>query len=798
MRPLSHLLPRRLLRCPSPLLPRHLSLHLPCRVPRVLPRFLPRPRQLPSCVVLRQGYLLWPVLLISLLLNAGLARAEGVWAGTWQIQWRENGGRVILEQEGNRVQGRFPLFEGTIQAEIRKDAQGDRLEGHWAGGDREGHFVAVLSRDGQAFSGRFDTGEWLTGSRTLKPEVLQQPVLTSPRAAFTSFVVAANLADSGIDDAWGIAADTIDFSLPLPRTEQLARVRNLFRLVDLTTFKHWSIPDPAPGSERFELRLEQQPSGVILPLTLRRDAQQRWRLLYPGDENLQAARSALLAAYGGHPPPSDAYRQLRTPRDTMRAFLIGMADWRGPGHDLALSTLDLSALPELLRQPNGDISAQYLRRILDHIGLVGLQSIPNDGTSRAPYVHFVQGNHAIVIAPSGPKPEDPWQFTTQTIKDIRDLYLLTEHLPPPIAAPPGLIPESTFFKLRGRVGEWAPALLGRVRQTEYWQVLGGLLALSGALLIARAIAALLCAGLRRLPGAGELPAHFRWSVIVICTLTLMYPVPVVLGLAEGVREYTLPFWGVIGCIAAGLVGWQLLAILGDFLTALAERTTRAADDILVTLLLGGLRLAVVAASALGIAIFLSIPTSNMLAGLGIGGLALAFASRETLSNVFGAGILVTDRPFRRGDWIKTSDIEGAVESVGVRSTRVRTAQDSVVFIPNGKLVDSTINNLGTRRYRLLKQQFLVTAGGTPERLQAFITAIRDRILGDTVFAGEQTSVGLAGIGAGGISVDVTTYLDVTTDAAETQALNTLLLDIMALASQAGLTLGSGMRREVTG
>jgi len=247
-------------------------------------------------------------------------------------------------------------------------------------------------------------------------------------------------------------------------------------------------------------------------------------------------------------------------------------------------------------------------------------------------------------------------------------------------------------------------------------------------------------------------------------------------------------WTAVRLVDAGAV----------LLSEMSERTESKLDDQLVPLARKGGKIFIGTLGFVGIAIFLSIPTSNMLAGLGIGGLALAFASRETLSNVFGAGILVTDRPFRRGDWIKTSDIEGAVESVGVRSTRVRTAQDSVVFIPNGKLVDSTINNLGTRRYRLLKQQFLVTAGGTPERLQAFITAIRDRILGDTVFAGEQTSVGLAGIGAGGISVDVTTYLDVTTDAAETQALNTLLLDIMALASQAGLTLGSGMRREVTG
>ncbi len=758
---------------------------------------------------MRPDTLPWPPWFLSLLLLAALllgtgagagtggTSATGDWAGTWQMQWRDSGGQIILEQQGDTVTGRSPLFDGLIEAQVQTDAQGERLEGRWFSAERSGQFVAVLARDGQTFAGRFDSGEWWTGSKTLKPLVGQSFGLTSPRSAFTSFVVAGNLAASGIDDAWGLAAEAVAFdapATPLSRTEQLDRVRDLFQLVDLTTFHYWSIPDAAPGDDTLDLALEQQPSGVILPLTLRRDEAGDWRLRYPGDEALRTARQALLAAHGGKSPPADAYRQLRNPRDTMRAFLIGMADWRGPGHDLALSTLDLSAIPELLRPSFGDISAQYLRRVLDHIGLVGLQGIPNDGASRVPYVHFVQGQRAIVIAPSGPEADAPWQFTSQTIADIRDLYLVTERLPPPVATPPGLIPDSTFFRLRDLVADKAPVLLGRLRQSEYWQLLGGLLALTSAMVLGRLVAALLCAGLRRVPGARPLPPYFRWSVMILIAMALLYQVPTLLGLATTFREYTLPFWGVLGSIAAGLVGWQLLAILGDFLSRLAEGTTRAADDILVTLLLGGLRLAVVAASALGMALFLSIPTSNLLAGLGIGGLALAFASRETLSNVFGAGILVTDRPFRRGDWIKTGDIEGAVESVGVRSTRVRTAQDSVVFIPNGKLVDSTINNLGTRRYRLLHQPLLVTAGGTPERLQGFIGAVRERIVGDPVFAGGQTTIGLAGISPGGITVDVTTYLDVSTDEAESAALHALLLDIVRLADQSGLALGSGMAR----
>ena len=737
------------------------------------------------------------LLLLLLLCAAGVARAEGDWSGTWETHWRGSGGHMVIEQEGATVTGRYPLYHGRLEGKARLDARGSLVEGRWFVGTQSGTFIAVLSRDKRTFTGRFDDGDWWTGVRILQPDLPLRIDLTSPREAFTSFVIAGNRGRSGNDDAWGAAAEAVDFGTaagPVLRGEQLHEVRNLFALIDLTTFRYGSIPDPAPGADSVMLRLEQLRSNVVLPLTVRRDGEGRWRIVLPGEDEMRAARTALLAVHGGKPPATDAFRQLQNPRDTMRAFLEGMADWDGNGRALALSTLDLSAYPELLRRTNGEVSAHFLRRVLDHIGLVGLQSIPNDGTSRDPYVHFVHGAGGIVIAPAGAGADARWQFTSETIASIRELYLVTERLPPPRATPPGFIPESAFFTLRGHVAQSAPILLGRVRHLEYWQLLGALIVFASALVVAWIVATLICSGLRRLPGATAAPRWFFWSLHVLITLAAMSPVPGILGMAEGYREYSIPLWGVVACIAAGVVAWHLLYTAGRVLATLAKRTTTPTDDIVVTLLLASARLGIVVASALGAAFFLSIPTTNLLAGLGIGGLALAFASRETLSNFFGAGILVSDRPFRRGDWIKTGDIEGAVELVGIRSTRVRTAQDSVVFVPNGKLVDSTINNLGTRRHRLVKLQLLVTAGGTPEKLEAFTAALRQRIANDQAFVASHTVVGVAGIGQTGITVDLTTYVELSSDSAESAARHALLLDVVRMAEQSGLTLGNGMAR----
>ena len=162
-------------------------------------------------------------------------------------------------------------------------------------------------------------------------------------------------------------------------------------------------------------------------------------------------------------------------------------------------------------------------------------------------------------------------------------------------------------------------------------------------------------------------------------------------------------------------------------------------------------------------------------------------------NVFGAGILVSDRPFRRGDWIKTSEIEGAVEEVGIRSTRLRTAQGSVVVVPNGKLADSTIDNQGKHHLRQVKIQLLVTDGGTPEKLLNLIAALRQRITHDAAFEADRTDIGVTGITPGGVEVELTSYLNVRTKSAENAARHELLIDTMRLAEKAGLTLGPGMK-----
>jgi MscS family membrane protein len=730
---------------------------------------------------------------LAILLTIGsAAHADGPWTGFWATTWRDGGARLQLDQQGDKVTGTYPLYGGRVEG----TAKGSQLEGTWSDGNHNGTFLFVLGRDGNSFAGRSETGEWWTGTRTNTPDAAFNFDLASPREAFRQFIVYGNLGRSVRSDAWGIAMRAIDFgadAATMSRGEQLERAQDLFAVIDLTTFRVWSIPDTALGPT-LQVRLLQSGTNVPLTLTMTRDAKGDWRIMMPSEAELDVDRKALLAGRGGQFPSADAYRRLLNPRDTMRAFLEGMSDWNGSGRALALSTLNLSALPEVLRDPQGALAAQYLRRVLNQIGLVGLQSIPDQGADRTPYLHFTHPAGSVVIAPSGSEPGAPWKFTTATVSDIDDLFRALDGLPPPIAVPPGLIPDTRFFMIRDFIRAHAPGLLGHLGPAEYWQLIGTVL-----LLTIGGLVGTLCARLIRLGtdwivgGDNDHPRLFTAALATAITLLLISRFVKDLGAPEELRQYTYPFVGIVFTLAASIALWHLLKVLGFVLQSLMDRPDIPTDDILFTLLLATARLGVIVAAFMGIAYFLSIPTSGIVAGLGIGGLAFAFASRETLSNIFGAGILVADRPFRRGDWIKSGGIEGSVEHVGVRSTRVRTAQDSIVVVPNGKLSDTTIDNLGTRRHRLVKAQITVTSGGTPDALDAFTASIRRRIVEDKAFVDGRTDVHVAGINEIGIQIELTTYLDVATTSAEREAKHGLLLDVVRFAEALGLTLGAGMK-----
>lgn len=279
------------------------------------------------------------LLMLWLICAPFAAYGAGEWEGSWETHWRGGGVRLFLQQDGDRVTGRYPLYEGRIEA----TADGPRLAGRWIEGDRFGHFQFVMARDQQTFTGRYNGGEWWTGERIPHLNIVNPVGLANPRDAVIHFVSAGNIARAGMEDAWGVAGEAVSFdpSANLSQVQRLIRVRQLYALIDLTTFSYWTLPDKSEG-DSVTITLRQPMSDAVLTLQIARDSAGEWRVRMPDESSMLASRKILLEAFGGKASTADAYRRLLSPRDTMLAFLTGMTDWDGEGRALAMSTLDLS------------------------------------------------------------------------------------------------------------------------------------------------------------------------------------------------------------------------------------------------------------------------------------------------------------------------------------------------------------------------------------------------------------------------------------------------------------------------
>ncbi len=119
--------------------------------------------------------------------------------------------------------------------------------------------------------------------------------------------------------------------------------------------------------------------------------------------------------------------------------------------------------------------------------------------------------------------------------------------------------------------------------------------------------------------------------------------------------------------------------------------------------------------------------TSLLAGLGIGGIAIALAAKETLGNFFGGVTVVLDKPFSAGDWIVCDKFEGTVEDIGFRSTKVKTFYDSLLTIPNSVISESIIDNLGKRQARRTRAVLDITYDTPPEKIEAFVEGIKNII-----------------------------------------------------------------------
>ncbi|MDX1992122.1 MAG: mechanosensitive ion channel family protein [bacterium] len=173
--------------------------------------------------------------------------------------------------------------------------------------------------------------------------------------------------------------------------------------------------------------------------------------------------------------------------------------------------------------------------------------------------------------------------------------------------------------------------------------------------------------------------------------------------------------------------------------------------------------------------------SGLVAGLGLGGLALSLAAQDTLANVFGFIAIVGDRPFDVGEYIVTPDVEGVVERVGLRSTRVRRLDQALISVPNNKLANSAILNWNKLEKRRVDYILNVTYDATSSDLRHLLTHLRDLLKTHPNVEPDSIVVYFIEFGNDGLKILVRCYLTIPDwgqFTAEKEQINLQVMDIV--------------------
>ncbi len=392
--------------------------------------------------------------------------------------------------------------------------------------------------------------------------------------------------------------------------------------------------------------------------------------------------------------PEDPEVAPDSPRTSLQAYLD---DGRAGAWDEAARYLDV---PES-RKAEGPILAERLKAVLNKYVWFDLDKTSAEsggdsddglspGVEKVGEIPVAEGRtQAVYMVRQSDDAGGYWAFSPNTVGRIDGWYdqlddrWIRERLPEPL-----LLPGPFSILLRW---QWVALSLLFLGAWALGRLLGGLTRAFLARVAARTRTGWDDKLLKRIGP----PLSFGWGLAVF---RVALPSLSLTARAEGL------FHSLVVAGAAIVVFWALWRSVHVFAEILLSTPWAAESSSARNLLTIGANLAkgvIVGAGAVAVLSALGYPVTTLLAGLGIGGLAFAFGAQKTVENLFGSIALAVDQPFRVGDFVKVEDFVGTVEDIGLRSTRFRTLDRTVISIPNGNLSDQRLETLTARdRMRL--------------------------------------------------------------------------------------------------
>ena len=624
------------------------------------------------------------------------------------------------------------------------------------------------------------------------------PDLSTPRATIGTFLDAMSAVKGGSDARLAEALECLYVGDDIPEADLINRgttaALRLFDILDQMQFSLEGVPD-SPESDTLDVVLGTNEKEVTLKLHRYEDSNWRINSETLQDDNLAQLENDIVVEES-EVEPSDGPlfdEQFKSVRATMQTFIRGMNETDDLTTEDAIKALDLSDVGASVRLDVGLDYAIQLKYVIDRIKLIEFTALPRESEGSRHLFH-TEPKGRIVLEPITSIEGDgrAWKFTKATLDSLEELYY--EYRDRPVVA--GITNTELKLPLARRLRDWMydniPFLLNKSFYLENWQWIGLFLVILFGTTVSRMVAAMLIHLIRgwfrrkRFTIKAKLEKDFVKPIRIALMAWFWLLGLKVLGLPADVFVWLRMAAFVVTALGVAWALYRLIDILSEFLAQRAAHTDNKFDDLLIPILTKTMKVFVAVLALVTVADYSGRDWSTVLAGLGIGGLAFALAAKDVIANIFGSVTILLDRPFEIGDWVTIGKVDGSVESVGIRSTRVRTFYNSLIIVPNADLVNATVDNWGKRRYRRIKTTLGIAYDTPVEKIEAFCEGVRELIRQHPYTRKDYFHVYLNDFSASSLDILLYCFVETPEWSTELRERHRLLADILRLAQRLGV------------
>ena len=460
-----------------------------------------------------------------------------------------------------------------------------------------------------------------------------------------------------------------------------------------------------------------------------------------------------------------------TPRRSLTAFLTAAQDH---DYETAAEYLDLRNLPAAVQNIDDADLAKQLSIVLNRELWLDLDQISddpggdiNDGQEsfRDPFGELDSKSGTVTLlmqrVPRGDG-QFVWKISNRTVGQIPQLY-----------------DEFGYGRLEERLIETLPNISILNIELFKWVII------IGSALLAYPILQLFYRGLSRVivPQAsrrrGLVRDYLIGPILWLTLAAILYRIVYSLGL--GIEAQRLSNAYTFGTV---VVTWALLAGTTLFRTILSDKLEAQGKDASIVLLQplsNVIKILIVIGATLVWLSNLGLNITALLAGLGVGGVAVALALQKPLEDLFGALSMFAVQPVRVGDYCRFGEFEGTVEEIGLRTTRIRTLSNTLVAIPNAKMASDVVDNYSARKSIYYNPEIVLSYRSAADHLRQILEQIRELLVEHDDVLPDPCRVTMKSIGPIGFGIKVHAYIR-TSDFAEfqyiAQQLNLAIIDIV--------------------